>query len=251
MKALYLFMVLMFALPSYVRGQEQGEDAEDFEVVKQAPPVTENTDSEVANGMAIGNPGYAGTGCPAGTASSALSPDRKTMSLIFDRYIVEAGNPTGKKTDLKTCNLLIPIYVPTGYRVQVVRLDYRGYNLIPARGRTSYAAFYTFDEKRARKALTKRVKRQKIFQGPLNDNYTLIGRVRGQHWSKCGEDFNLTILTQIGAQSNNELEQTMATVDSLDAQGTDELKYHLRWKACGGNKNGNGGKKTRISLPLR
>ncbi|HEX4925113.1 MAG TPA: DUF4360 domain-containing protein [Bdellovibrionales bacterium] len=237
MRVLFLLLFLMAAVPAQALAQT-GDDAEDFEVAKNPPPVSENADSEWANGMSIGQPSYGGTGCPGGTASAILSPDRKTLSMLFDQFIAEAGNPSGLRNSVKNCQLQIPVHVPAGYRVQVVRMDYRGYNLVPARGKTSYSALYTFNEKKAAKALTKRVRRQRIFNGPLNDVYTLVGRVRGQHWSKCGEDFTLYVHSQVQAVTNNQMEQTMATVDSLDASGTDELKYHLRWKSCRNERPG-------------
>jgi len=44
-----------------------------------------------ADDISIGMPAYGGNGCPAGTASAVLSPDAKSLSLIFDQFIVEAG----------------------------------------------------------------------------------------------------------------------------------------------------------------
>ena len=37
------------------------------------------------NDIALGTPGYGGNGCPAGSASVTLSPDAKSLSIIFDQ----------------------------------------------------------------------------------------------------------------------------------------------------------------------
>jgi hypothetical protein len=235
LNALYLFVLIQLGFPNFVYSQEIEES--EFEAVKVAPPVTENMDSEWANGMEIGLPLYNGSGCPGGTASSILSPDRKTLTVLFDQYIVEAGSPSALRSNTKSCHLQIPFKVPLGFRVQVVRLDYRGFNFVPSGGQNRYSTTYAMNEKMAQKALGKKVKKNHIFKGPVNENYTLIGRVKGAHWSGCGEDFNLHVVTEVNAVSNQRLEQTIATVDSIDTAPIDKLNYHLRWKSC---KKGNG-----------
>src|SRR5690606_16125540 len=56
-----------------------------------------------ADDIALGEPGYGGTGCPDGSASVTLSPDAKSLSIIFDEYFVEAGGATNKSFDRKSC----------------------------------------------------------------------------------------------------------------------------------------------------
>ena len=62
--------------------------------------------------ISLGVPGYGGSGCPGGSASVTLSPDGKSLTLIFDQFIVEAGGPTGKRIDRKNCDIAIPVHVP-------------------------------------------------------------------------------------------------------------------------------------------
>ncbi|MBS1133180.1 MAG: hypothetical protein H6R02_321, partial [Burkholderiaceae bacterium] len=49
-----------------------------------------------ADDISLGEPGYGGTGCPAGSVSVTLSPDAKSLSLLFDQYVVSVGGDTGK-----------------------------------------------------------------------------------------------------------------------------------------------------------
>ncbi len=51
------------------------------------------TASAQAQQITLGQPGYGGTGCPAGSVSVTLSPDQTSLSLLFDGYIVEARLP--------------------------------------------------------------------------------------------------------------------------------------------------------------
>ena len=49
-----------------------------------------------ADDIKLGVPGYGGSGCPSNSVSATLSPDSKSLSLLFDEYIVQAGGDTGK-----------------------------------------------------------------------------------------------------------------------------------------------------------
>src|SRR3954467_15421199 len=84
-----------------------------------------------ADDISLGGPGYGGTGCPSGSVSTTLSPDAKSLSLLFDSYQTEAGGDTGKTFDRKSCNIAIPVHVPQGLSISVLAVDYRGYNNLP------------------------------------------------------------------------------------------------------------------------
>ena len=93
-------------------------------------------------GLRLGKASYGGTGCPAGTAAVALSADKKSLSLRFDRYQVAAGG--SRSFDRKSCNLAIPLSVPQGISVSVVAVDYRGVNRLPAGAKAQFRAEYFF-----------------------------------------------------------------------------------------------------------
>ena len=79
--------------------------------------------AQAQSGIALGEPAYGGTGCPSGSVSAALSPDNTSLSLLFDQYVVEAGQSVGRSFDRKSCNIAIPVHVPQGYSVSVMSID--------------------------------------------------------------------------------------------------------------------------------
>ena len=97
-----------------------------------------------ADDISLGQPGYGGTGCPGGSVSATLSPDSKSLSILFDQYQVEAGGDTGKTFDRKSCNIAIPVHVPQGLSISVLAIDYRGYNNVPVGGNTNFNVEYFF-----------------------------------------------------------------------------------------------------------
>ena len=60
-----------------------------------------------ADELYLGVPGYGGNGCPSGSASVTLSPDQKSLSVLFDQYMAEAGGFNGKQVDRSDLLLVI------------------------------------------------------------------------------------------------------------------------------------------------
>src|SRR5690606_26787237 len=85
-----------------------------------------------APAIKLGKPGYGGPGCPAGTASAAVSGGGTQLTVKFSRYQVAAGGSSGKTFDRKACSLSIPVTVPAGYSVAVVAVDFSGYTNLPS-----------------------------------------------------------------------------------------------------------------------
>lgn len=177
-----------------------------------------------ANGLTLGEPQYGGTGCPAGSASVALSPDQTAVSILFDQYVVEAGG--NKSFDRKNCNIAIPVKVPQGYSVSVFAIDYRGFTGLPSGGRAQLTVDYFLAGN------GRGVRSTKSFRGPMAEDYLKSDTLGMQAvvWSACGADTILRANTSMLVQSNRYREQALATVDSADVQAG--LIYHLQWRRC-------------------
>ena len=177
-----------------------------------------------ADDIALGEPGYGGTGCPDGSASVTLSPDAKSLSILFDEYFVEAGGQTNKSLDRKSCNIAIPVHVPQGLSISILTIDYRGYNNIPAGAKTTFGVEYFF-------AGAKGPTFTKSFNGALDDDYLITNKLQASAlvWSACGADVNLRTNSSIRVQTKQNKE-ALATVDSEDVSAA--IVYALQWKQC-------------------
>ncbi len=180
--------------------------------------------SAQASGVSLGVPQYGGTGCPAGSASVALSPDNSALSILFDQYVVEAGGD--KAFDRKNCNIAIPVRVPNGYSVSVVAIDYRGFVGIPQGGRAQLNVDYFLAGNGTG------MRTSKTFTGPYNSDYLKSDSLSLEAvvWSRCGADTILRANTTMLVQSNSRRAMAMGTVDSADVQAG--LVYHLQWRSC-------------------
>jgi hypothetical protein len=150
---------------------QSDENDGNFQKGKGGPP--KNANSVFHKGIKLKAPITGGTGCQSGTVGAALTEDQKTLSIVFDNYIAEAGESSGVKRDIKTCTVLVPIEVPAGLQVTVVKLDYRGFNSVPPNARTRYVTMYSFMDAEKNKQIGKRIRRKFDFLGPLEEEYTI------------------------------------------------------------------------------
>lgn len=171
----------------------------------------------------LGQPGYGGTGCPAGSVSTTLSPDNKSLSLIFDEYSVSTGGETGRTFDRKSCNVAIPVHVPQGYSVAVLAVDYRGFNHLPRGSSSQFNVEYFFAGSRGPAF-------RRSFYGALDDDYMIHNElgVQSMVWSRCGDDVNLRTNSSIRLSGGRG--EAMSTVDSQDVNAA--IVYRLSWRRC-------------------
>jgi hypothetical protein len=181
--------------------------------------------AQAPQGLALGLPAYGGSGCPAGSASVTLAPDQKSLSILFDSYITEAGGVTRRRLDRKSCNIAIPVQVPQGYSVSVFQVDYRGFNSLPRGARSVFNVEYFF-------AGSQGPRQTKTFSGPTDQNYQLSDLLSASAlvWTPCGASTNLRINSSMMVQTTPSLQQAMATVDSADVSAG--LVYHISWRQC-------------------
>ena len=154
-----------------------------------------------------------------------MSPDQKSISVLFDQFIAESGGITGRRVDRKSCNLSIPVYAPNGYSIGIFQVDYRGFNSLPARARSRFEAEYFWAGARGPRV-------QREYVGPLNREFFIRDELMTRNivWTPCGDSVNLRINASILNQTNERNEQTLSMVDSADVNG--ELIYHIQWRRC-------------------
>lgn len=182
----------------------------------------------------LGTPSYMGTGCPLGTVSAQLSPDAQALSIMFGSFQAIAGGSSGLTVDRKQCNIAIPVHVPQGYSVSIIKIDYRGYKRLPIYASGTFDVEYFFAGQNGPSY-------HKSMVGAEDGNFTLNNQLvaSASVWSACGADVNLRTNTSIAVQTNSMNEQTQLTLDSADV--TSGMVYQLSWKQCGQQGGGGGG----------
>jgi hypothetical protein len=178
-----------------------------------------------ADDISLGYPAYGGNGCPNGTASATLSPDGKSLSVIFDQFITEAGPASGRTLDRKSCNVAVPVHVPNGFSISILAVDYRGFVSLPAGATAQLAAEYFF-------AGMQGPRFAKSFMGRQDSDYTFNNAlgVQAMVWSPCGADVNLRVNASMMVRNSSRLQDAMATVDSADFSAG--IIYQIQMRRC-------------------
>jgi hypothetical protein len=222
----------VFALAQADSPEYKDADEEDF--AQGIDGVTGTEDSDPVAGLRWDRPRFQGRGCPPGTVTSSLSTDQTSLSLLFDNYIVQSGNSPTRR-EVMNCEILIPVQVPPGYRMMIGRIDYRGFAQAPMNGRSVLRTVTQILNERGQ-ALSRPLKRRRVFAGPINQNFAVSSRVLQQpHWSSCGENFQLRLRTDLIAVANRRGEPAMTAMDTIDATGSvteARAQYFMRWKKC-------------------
>lgn len=177
-----------------------------------------------ADDISLGLPGYGGSGCPSGSVSAILSPDGKSLSMLFDEYSVSAGGTTGRAFDRKACNVAIPVHVPNGYSIAVVGVDYRGYNHLPSRAASQFNVEYFFAGGRGPAF-------RRTFNGALDSDYFINNQLAVETlvWSPCGADVNLRTNSSMRLSTYGNAEAS-SSVDSQDVNAA--IVYRLQMRQC-------------------
>lgn len=171
----------------------------------------------------LGYASYGGTGCPDGTARTVLSPDRRTLSILFDHYVAETER--SQRLARASCSLAVPIHVPPGLRVSLLRVDYRGYARIPRGGRGSFRAEYFFAGNFGHTI-------ERYFASGYERDFLLTDRNRLVTWSECGESVIARVNSSAIAEKSSPWsdEEAMVIVDTADVDAG--ILFYLEWREC-------------------
>ena len=190
--------------------------------------------SEVfAQSVTIRGVRLSGNGCGPASASAIVTPDGKTLSVLFDNYSAEIGqgssNPAAT-TIQKDCRVLIDVDVPAGYQYALQETDYRGFAALPA----SAYGFHRFTQIVPNQPIASM--REAQLRGPLSDNYTVavIQKPGRLIYSSCNQRTQtIELLSQLSVSYfPNTSDRTMAMInlDSVDTGVSSSFK--LSWKSC-------------------
>ncbi|WP_033347499.1 DUF4360 domain-containing protein [Kitasatospora aureofaciens] len=170
-----------------------------------------------------------GSGCPAGSAAVAVSPDNTAFTVTYSSYLAQVGVGS-KPTDFrKNCQLDLRVHVPQGFTYAIASADYRGFAHLENGASGVERANYYFQ---GDSGTTYRSHR---FDGPTDDNWQATDSVdvAALVWAPCGEERNFNINTElrVSAGTSDQAHTTsFMTMDSTD--GSINTVYHLAWKQC-------------------
>lgn len=174
-----------------------------------------------ATTITLGKPTYGGSGCPAGSTFTTVSPDGTYFQLSMDTFVVEAGG-TQPNSARKSCSLSLPIQVPTGYSVSLSELNYNGFVNAPKGSSVQLTTEHSF-------AGMAGIKFANTFTDTTNNTFTKTQNFKALNlWSACGQPVTLRLNTAITVRTKQGV-VAMGALGSVDNFG---LVYHLQYRPC-------------------
>jgi hypothetical protein len=170
-----------------------------------------------------------GSGCPAGTAAIAVSPDNTAFTVTYSQYIAQVGVGATALDFRKNCQLSLVVHVPQGFTYAIAKADYRGFASL-ARGATSMErANYYFQGDSQTTSLSH------SFTGPFEDNWQATDETDTAQlvYAPCGalRNFNINTELRVNAGTSDTKKTTsFMTMDSTD--GSLSTVYHFHWEYC-------------------
>ncbi len=197
---------------------------------------------------------FRGSGCDAESARVAMTPDLSYISVLYDRFSVEAGVGTSKplaNADQKNCMIVVKFDLPAGWSLQFDAVEYRGFVSLPdSNAIANQVISVSTPQGKGRNF------EQNVIRGPIQDNFVSIyrnpiinataeqklrpGRLGRRKHIRAGDFFEcsdrvqqavLRISSRIAVRGAGPNKSTMKmVVDSTDASFNQKLK--INWNKC-------------------
>jgi hypothetical protein len=175
---------------------------------------------------------HSGNGCPQGSMSTTISPDRTVITVGFDKFQTYIGPGTTPQDRTKNCQLHLSLRYPAGFSFAVVDSTYHGFAQLDSGITGTFYSTYYFSSDAARTSTT-----QTSIQGggvwadgqvyTKQDSLPANNVVR----SPCGGSSSiLNINNRIALTSTNSAGSGMITNDDATAALTQQV--HIAWFGC-------------------
>jgi hypothetical protein len=189
-----------------------------------SPPAPPPTDKIVIDVVTIN-----GSGCPAGTAAVAVSPDNTAFTVTYSQYTAQVGVGALPTDFRKNCQINLRVHVPQGFTYAIAQADYRGFASLQDGATALERANYYFQGQSPTAFVTH------PFSGPLEDDWQTTDQtdLAALVYAPCGEQrlFNVNTELRVNAGTSNPRKTTsFISMDSTD--GAITTTYHFAWKQC-------------------
>jgi len=170
-----------------------------------------------------------GSGCPAGTADVAVSPDNTAFTVTYSDYVARVGGNADPVDFRKNCQLAVLIHIPQGFTYAIAQADYRG----SARLRTGAVALqranYYFQ------GSSDAVHLDHSLTGPFNDSWhtTDVTPVTELVFAPCGRSTILNINTELRVHAASSAPNASSFITMSTTDGRVNTTHHFHWLQCG------------------
>lgn len=175
----------------------------------------------------MGEARFQGNGCPSGTATAVVSPDRNEISILFDRFSVELS--ANRNVNIATCQLIVPLYnITPGYAIEAVSFDYRGFANLP-----KGAALLTSDGFISARGNAGVRKEKIVGTGDFFISQRVLQSRPGRKCAKSNtEQINLQVSLALNSGKQGRQTEGLVTLDTADVGSDGGLKIGVELRPC-------------------
>jgi hypothetical protein len=173
-----------------------------------------------------------------------MSPDRQSLSLLFNDYISKAGPANGRAQETRICQVHVPIVISNGwYQTMITRVDFRGVASLPANAHLNVTGSYSVSSPihPTHRPQSFSVNSSNLV-GPTIEDYmfsvvpiedgSLIPRGPETSWSVCSNQIELKINSRLNLVNRTMVADALASIDSIDATVNPGIEYQVKWRRC-------------------
>lgn len=163
--------------------------------------------------------GLQGEGCPAGTATVAMSLDNEAFTVTYSDFLVQPRGPEGRKT----CEINLKIHHPEGWTYGIAQTDYRGFAHLGDGSRGVVKGHYFFPGMPTRHS-------SHTYPGPMTDNWQVTDRLPPGDilHGPCRERKPLSVNAELKVVGKSAT--SFMTMDSTDSAVSST--FRLSWRKC-------------------
>jgi hypothetical protein len=169
-----------------------------------------------------------GSGCPAGTAALAVSPDNTAFTVTYSNYVARVGPGASTIDWRKNCQINLRVNVPQGFTYAIAEADYRGFASLAKGASGLERANYYFQGMSPTSFVNH------TFPGGFNDSWesTDTTDIQALVYAPCGEQrlFNINTELRVNQGTSGPMATSFMSMDSTD--GSIKTTYRFRWKEC-------------------
>jgi Domain of unknown function (DUF4360) len=96
--------------------------------------------------VTIERTGYSGNGCPQGTVSTLLSPDKTVVTFGFDSFQAAIGPNVNAAQKQRNCQIHLDLRYPSGFQMSVLDATYHGYVRLDDGVTANFISSYYFSQ---------------------------------------------------------------------------------------------------------
>lgn len=161
----------------------------------------------------------AGEGCPAGSATVAMSLDNQAFTVVYSDFLVKPRGPEGRKT----CEITLRVNHPDGYTYGIAGADYRGFANLDAGSRGTVKGHYFFPGLPTRHS-------SRTYAGPMSDNWQVTDALDPGSvlHGPCKQRKPLTVNAELKVVGNSPT--SFMSMDSTDSAVSS--RFVLSWRKC-------------------